>query len=381
MEVVQVCPIFFPYIGGSATHVMEISRRLVSLGVNVTVYTTDPSGRLPKREVLNNLEVFRFRALAPRGAYYLPFGLYKALKKLKDVSLIHAHDYQAFPALISALAKNQNRRPLIFTPHFHPIAGSWFRSMLKTIYHRSFGCLMFERADAVITVSIYEKVFLEKVFKIKGKVSYIPNGIDIETFRRLGRPYRTYDKIVVYVGRLEKYKRIDLLIRAFRRVIKRVPHAQMLVIGDGSCRNKLLRLVGRLELKNHVRFLGFVPRMKLLELYAKATVFVMPSRYEAFSLSLVEAMASGLPVIATRVGGMTEIIESAQCGFLIDDPPTEYALAIPILSILENAYTSKMMGLQGRNYVLSHFSWDRTTRDLLRIYESCEAGELSSHQY
>jgi glycosyltransferase involved in cell wall biosynthesis len=374
MEIVQVCPIFFPYIGGTATHVMEISRRLVSLGINVTVYTTDPSGRLPKREVSNGLEVFRYRALAPGGAYYLPFGLYKALKELKNVSLIHAHDYQAFPAVISALAKSQNRRPFVFTPHFHPIAGSWFRSFLKPIYNRSFGRLVFGEADAAIAVSIYEKAFLEKVFKTKGKVSYIPNGFETETFRQLDRPSRTCDKIVIYVGRLEKHKRVDLLIRAFRRVVKRVPDAQMLVIGDGAYRNGLLRLVGRLKLENHVRFLGFVPRMKLLELYAKASLFVMPSRYEAFSISLVEAMASGLPVIATRVGGMTELIESAKCGFLIDDPPNECALAVPILSILEDAYTSRMMGLQGRNYAFSHFSWDRTARDLLRIYESCKAG-------
>jgi len=360
------------YCGGVGQIVERSRNALVALGYEVYVLISSEFTRKhPVKLLLPDDSLKNYRSL---GAFLKDYGWHKFATII--------HHFVNWTGELKRLKTGKGRRPRIIY-HFHSILRREKDSGLRTLNHFLLRQeKMIALADRIVCPSLYEydnfcryfPSFIDKVSVIENTIeTYSPDKRRIEEIKeKLG--IRQRDVVSLCVGRLEKYKRVDLLIRAFRRVVKRVPGAQMLVIGDGAYRNELLRLVGRLKLENHVRFLGFVPRMKLLELYAKASLFVLPSRYEAFSISLVEAMASGLPVIATRVGGMTELIESAKCGFLIDDPPNECALAVPILSILENAYTSRMMGLRGRNYAFSHFSWDRTTRDLLRIYESCKAG-------
>jgi glycosyltransferase involved in cell wall biosynthesis len=114
LKIAQVCPRYHPDIGGVETHVREISDRLVKNGHEVEVITTDPTGKLRKSELINGVEVTRFRSLAPGDAYYLSPQIYPYLKK-NAFDIIHAHSYHALPALFAALANPGSK--LIFTPH------------------------------------------------------------------------------------------------------------------------------------------------------------------------------------------------------------------------------------------------------------------------
>src|SRR4030067_693284 len=118
MEVMQVCPLFFPYLGGIETHVREISKRLVKLGVDIKVYTTDPSGKLPKKENIDDVEIHRFRSYAPNSLYYFSPDLYFELRKLKQAKVIHVQSFPDFPSLAVDLVKNKNRKSMVLTPHY-----------------------------------------------------------------------------------------------------------------------------------------------------------------------------------------------------------------------------------------------------------------------
>ncbi len=116
MRIAQVCPRYSPYIGGVETHVEEISKRLVRMGHEVTVISTDPSGKLPKEEVIDGVKVLRFPAFAPGDAYYMSPSLRSYVKKAGEFDIVHAHGYHAFPAYFASFTKAPK---FIFTPHYH----------------------------------------------------------------------------------------------------------------------------------------------------------------------------------------------------------------------------------------------------------------------
>ncbi|WP_269851231.1 glycosyltransferase family 4 protein [Methanosarcina horonobensis] len=153
MKIAQICPRYFPDIGGVETHVKEISERLVKAGHDVEVITTDPTGKLNRRETINGVKVIRFRSFAPGNAYYFAPQIYFYLK-MHSFDVIHAHSYHALPALFAALGKSERR--LVFTPHYHRSGHTAFRNLLHKPY-RLFGKVIFSRADSVICVSEYEK--------------------------------------------------------------------------------------------------------------------------------------------------------------------------------------------------------------------------------
>lgn len=207
MKIAQVCPRFYPHIGGVETHVYEIASRIAKK-FDVEVLTTDPGGKLPKVEEIDGLTVRRFKSLAPSEAYYFSPELYDYLKKnSSDYDVVHAHNYHAFPALFAALTKGKNK--LIFTPHYHGSGHSFFRNVLHKPY-KIFGRKIFKRADAIVCVSNYEKNLVLKNFKVAEDRTYvIPNGINLDEFKdieKIKRNKESWKKTILYVGRVEKYK-------------------------------------------------------------------------------------------------------------------------------------------------------------------------------
>lgn len=372
MEVVQVCPLFFPYFGGIETHVREISKHLTNLGVHIKIYTTDPSGKLPKKESIDGIEVLRFRSFT-NDLYFFAPKLYSALKKLKEEDMIHVHSPD-FPSLAAALAKDKNRKPIVFTPHTlgsaDMVGTSMWRTLAKKCYTILLGKYIFDKFDAVVTVSKYEKKILIQKFGLKeGKITYIPNGVDVEKVKGVARKKRGV-KTILYVGRLEKYKGIHFLIKAFPKIKKSAPHSRLIIIGSGSYKKNLIYLVDNLGIKDSVIFLENVSEEELREVYTSSSVFISLPQYELFGIALAEAMAYGLPVIATKVGGIPEFIQPNRTGFLLDFPPDENILVKIATFLLENTDYSTEIGIRARQAILSRFSWDRTAHNLFNLYRN-----------
>jgi len=374
MNVAEVCPLFLPYIGGVETHVYEISRRLSKLGVGIKVYTTDPTGTLPKKDTIDGIEVLRFRSFDPWRLYYYSLDLYHELEKLRDVDVVHVHGFPEFPSLAAVLAKDENRKPLILTPHYggavNMLGTSVWRTLVKRSYNLLLSKLIFGKSDIIVAVSIYEKEMLKQNFEAdERKIRHIPNGVDVKELEGKVKKKSNDTKTILYVGRLEKYKGVSFLIKAFQRLKANLTNSQLVIVGRGPCKEELVSLSRKLEVQDSVTFLENLPKEELTNLYLTSDVFILVSQYESLPIAVLDALAYGLPIIATNVGGLPEIIQTGKTGFLLDFPPDEDELIRITTSLLQDEEYAKEIGARAREEILSKFSWDSVVRNLLDLYE------------
>jgi len=354
MKIAQVCPRYYPYLGGVETHVKEVSEGLVKEGFEMEILTTDPSKRLPKEEAINSVRVKRFKSWAPNEAYYFSKELKKYLMKNSDnYKIVHAHSYHAFPALYAAQAKGRNK--LVFTPHYHGSGHTSFRSSLHILY-KFFGKKIFEKADKIVCVSNSEKSLVMKSFKVyEEKVVVIPNGVNLEEFRGLKKRSKS-GRTILHVGWLEKYKGVQYLIKALPRLNNDII---LEVVGKGPCKESLVKLSRKMGVGNRVKFYQDLPRRELLQKYVDADLFVLLSKHEAYGISVAEALASGTPCIVANTSALREWIDNDNC-FGVN-----YPISLNELGNLLNNVIGK--GVKGRR--LS--DWNEITEKLVNLYECC----------
>jgi sugar transferase (PEP-CTERM/EpsH1 system associated) len=194
------------------------------------------------------------------------------------------------------------------------------------------------------------------------------NGIDLERFPCQGpRPGGP----ALVVARLSPEKDIQTLLHAMRQVVDVLPWLRLVIAGDGPCREDLVRLTAELRLAAQVRFLGEVRDVPAL--LGRASLFVLPSQTEGISLTILEAMASGLPVVATKVGGNPEVVDDGRTGVLV--PPCDsVALARGILRVAGNPDEAQLLGRSGRRRVETHFD----IRAMVARYEAIYEGVRDS---
>ncbi|AYK14393.1 MAG: glycosyltransferase family 4 protein [Methanosarcina flavescens] len=320
MKIAQICPRYSPDIGGVETHVKEISERLVRAGHDVEVITTDPTGRLSKRETINGVKVIRFRSFAPGNAYYFAPQIYYYLKK-HNYDVIHAHSYHAFPAFFSSLGKHGGK--FILTPHYHRRGHTAFRNLLHKPY-KLLGKLIFFRADSVICVSEYEKKLVESDFKVATKTVKIPNGINLKEFENLRRPAKGMkrkagrEKLLLYVGRLEEYKGVQYIIQS----LPELHNFQLRIVGKGPYETELRNMAKSLGVEGRIEWLKDLSRKELLKCYADADIFLMLSSYEAYGITVAEALAADIPCIVAKESALEEFVDGENC-IGIENPVTK----------------------------------------------------------
>jgi glycosyltransferase involved in cell wall biosynthesis len=199
------------------------------------------------------------------------------------------------------------------------------------------------------------------------RVRTLHNGIDINRFPFHG-PNRHGPAVIV--ARLSAEKDIATLLRATALVVAQAPVFRLQIAGDGLCRDELLQLVSQLDLGKHVEFLGEV--QDVAALLRQASFFVLSSRTEGISLTLLEAMSSGLPVVATRVGGNAEVVGDGETGMLTPAGDAE-ALARAMLDRIVDFEGNQRMGLAGRRRVERHFEVRRMVAGYEALYAAPSA--------
>ncbi len=340
----MVCHRYHPDIGGVEIHVREISERLAKRGFDVEVICTDPTGKYPQQDFLNGVKITRFRSLAPKNAFYIAPQLYFYLKK-NYYDIIHAHNYHAFPALFASLA---SKGRLIFTPHYHGGSHSQIRNKLLKPY-RWIGGSIFERAEKIICVSKYEMKLIQKDFNVpRSKLIHMPNGLNLEEFKAR-KELKKESKIVLYAGRLESYKGIQYLIE----VLPLLDGYRLKVIGKGSYDKKLHELAQKLNVSDRIDWLKDIEREELLSHFKSADVFVNLSTFEAYGITVAEALACGTPCIVATGGALEEFVGDGCVG--LSYPVDVKALARTIES--------------GKRIVPRKMpDWDDITSELIRLY-------------
>jgi glycosyltransferase involved in cell wall biosynthesis len=352
LSVAQVCPRYYPYIGGVETHVKEISERLSKRGVHIEVLTTDPKGDQSKSEEINGVTIRRFKSWAPSESYYFSEELRDYLKRnSKKYDIIHAHSYHAFPSLYASWSIGKAR--FIFTPHYHGEGHTPLRNLLHEPY-RPIGGAIFRKADKVISVSEYEKKLILKDFKVdESIIEVIPNGINKEEFKGLSRREKNY-RAILCVTRLEEYKGVQHLIRVLPELEEDI---KLEIVGRGSYQRRLFSIVNELGIENRVEIVSGLDRSELLQRYVDADLFALLSRNEAYGITVAEALAAGTPCIVTKASALTDWVDDKNC-FGVNLPIQLQELRLVIGKVIGNR-------VSGVNLL----DWDDVSERLIKLYK------------
>jgi glycosyltransferase involved in cell wall biosynthesis len=199
-------------------------------------------------------------------------------------------------------------------------------------------------------------------------VTVVPYGVDLERFQPSARNgARPGDLVVGAVARLSPEKGLDLLLRAVARLIENGTPMRVLLAGAGPSRASLAQLAERLGIRERVEFRGEVPHEQVPAVLAELDIFAMPSRAEGFGVAALEAQATELPVVASRVHGLPDVVDDGRTGLLV--PPGDVGeLAGAIGRLADDAALRSSMGQAGRAFVSERYRWEESTAQMERLY-------------
>jgi len=222
-----------------------------------------------------------------------------------------------------------------------------------------------ENSDILVTASSEMAKAIKEEYKISNEILVVHRGVSLDRFKM--QPWDKVEKnTIIFVGRLEKTKGVQYIIKAVSIVKKEIDEVKLYIIGDGYYKKKLQRLTEKIGLDRNIIFIGKLPQEQVVKYYGKANLFIMHSLFESFGVVALEAMASGRPVIATKTGGTVDIV-TEETGKLVSYGDVE-KLAEAIIYILSNERLAKNMGAEGRKRA-EIFTWENTAERYLEIYQ------------
>jgi glycosyltransferase involved in cell wall biosynthesis len=357
MRILQVLPFSYSQPGGVAVHVRNISERLAKRH-DVTVFAANDKGRQPTCETINGVKIRRFRCYAPSDAYMFSIDMPLEMRR-SEFDVVHGHGYHDFPLHFSPLVRN---KLFIATPHFHGVGHSPFRNALITLT-KPIGKVTLRKANAIVAVSDFEKSLICQIFGLdRNKVNVIPNGVDFNEFEGLMR--RNHDgRSVLYVGYLAHFKGAQYLVE----VLPRLPEDVVLqVVGEGPMKPVMQKRASQLGVSDRVNFHSNVPRRELLQMYADADVFALPSRYEAYSIVVAEALAAKTRCVITRTSALTEWEDGITC-FGVDFPINLNKLAERIMFAMERSHCNEDFKKWYGHKILD---WNLVAERVEKLYKS-----------
>ncbi len=373
MRVLQLTQRFSPALGGVENHVQNLATRLSAAGDEVSVLTTDLLRDAPFERLTGDAPSFPYHVhrFPARRLAHLPHGLGIVSPSLavaalsEPADLIHAHAYGYFPTFAGSLRRVLRQTPLVVTPHSDP--GQ--HTFAKRAFDYIVPAMTLQPAQRIIAVSRGEAQHWTACGVPRDKIEVVPNGVDLREFPcRPDGSRSSEDTTILFVGRCYPLQKgLETLVRAVALLPARLRIRVRIVGDDWGGHDTIGRLASALAISDRITVTGPVAREVLVQEYARADIFVLPSLFEPFGIVLLEAMASGLPVVASRVGGVVEVVEEEKTGLLVEaGNPGQLAGAIARLVLDE--HSSKKFGRAGRARA-ELFSWDAIIPKIKKVYE------------
>ena len=286
--------------------------------------------------------------------------------KENNIDILHSHNYKS--DIIGFLATRFSKTQWVVTNHV------WHGTDAKMRFYEGIDNTVLKFAKIVCAVSQEIKDdLIHKGFK-KNNLYVVHNGISISQFNKnsKGQELRKSwnlsdnDTLINMTGRLAPEKGHEILFKALKEVTGQYPHVKCLVVGDGPLKKELEVIVNRLELTNHIIFTGI--RKDTAAIYSACDIMVNSSLIEGLPMTILEAMASRLALIATRVGAVPQVIKNEKNGILLE-PGNEKALAQAIIDLMNNPVKRHHLAEEAYKDVCEHFSDQRMANDYKKIYE------------
>lgn len=363
----------YPPIGGGAGNASaHIAAQFERMGHPVTVVTSR-FGSLPHQEGQGGVTIYRVPGLRRRQDRSNPleqvsFILSASLWAMRTIPRLQPQATLAFFGVPSGAAawliKKLYRVPYIVSLRGGDVPG--FRPYDFRIYHKLVGPFLrviWRNAAAVVANSRGLRQ-LAQAFDSRFEIPIIPNGIDLDSYKTTGRNW-TFPRLLS-AGRIVHQKGLDLAMRALGG-LKELDW-EWRIAGDGPQLPMLQTLANELGIRDRVSFLGWQSREELLKCYQEANIFLFPSRHEGMPNALLEAMASGLPAIASCIAGNEELVLNDETGYLVPSENIE-RLQAALKKILSDSAAREQMGTASRQRVEANYSWESTAQQYALLLE------------
>lgn len=407
MKIVISTDVYYPMINGVAVFSKNLATGLKKRGHQVMVLTPSISGKFSVEKDPNcNFTVVRLKStrmylypdqiekipndkkilgikipqLLYKNGLHVSYNPYSDIRRvLEDFKpdIIHNQTCGPLALAIFRYAKKRNI-PIVMTDHTYPDnltqqvkLPKFAKKPINAAMNAYF--MSFLRRSEYATLPTKQAItdlLPKNHHSFKVPVEALSNGIDLSHFTKGPASEEIYKKyaipknvpIILYVGRIDPEKSLDILVNSFKKLIKEAPKAHLVMVGDGTAREKLEKMIKRKKLDSQTHFIGRVIGDDLSQIYRTGTVFVITSKTETQSIVLMEAMASGLPAIAVNAGAVTELVKDGENGFIFE-PNDTAGIASGINTIISNKELRekmsknalKMIAKHDINYTLSRF--------------------------
>lgn len=380
--------------GGMNVYVLQLARELARQGTNVDVFTRYHDPNDPKVVQLEEgARVIHLKAgpidAAKEDLFdFIPefLGELYAFQRSEDTTYDLVHSHYWLSGRVGMTLSQKWDVPHVTT--FHTLAKTKLRARVgerEPMRRVNVESLVMQNVDAIVVSTEEEKQDVVHLYDaVPRKVSVVPAGVDLDLFEPIEKPIAREalgireKRVILYVGRIERLKGIEILLRS-AALVEDIADTRVLIVGghpeNDTEQDRLRALTAELGLQDVVTFTGAVEQAELPNYYNAADAFVLPSHSESFGLAALEAMACGTPVVASRVGGLKTFIDSGETGYLVPwRCPEPFAQRLEML--LANPELKNAMGTAARAKALK-MGWGHTADRMLECYSglSCDSWE------
>ncbi len=359
-------------VGGREKHTYHLAQYLSENGIDVDVLTSSDSIRsYQEKEAGFDIHYLRSIKIPVSGTYMRMMPGLHNNRAIRNSNVVHAHEIFHLSSYLSAISAKRNKRAFVLTEHGYPEQVGAINALMG-VYRRVFASQIVKSCDRIIAVS--DALGREIVQRFNAdNVTTIHNAVSVRDCKTKNREFLErfglQDKRVIFSsGRLIREKGFQFLIEAMKVVCARFSDAVCVITGpDNYYKAHLSRLVLSNGLKDKVVFTGVISEELLKSAIYSCDMVAIPSLYEPFSTSMLEAMAFGKPIVATRVGGMPEALTHGRNSLLVE-PTNSDSLALAIVELFLNRALAKRLGKNAKRDVRK-FDWKVVVKDIIKLYE------------
>ena len=379
MNIIQVVPRFPPAIGGMEEHVYQISLELLKRGHKVSIVTSneiDGKTCTCKEEVIHGMQVYRYPLFMPKmfREFWLIPDVLKAFQRF-EADVVHAHGYRCLSSCTAIYLAHFKHTPTVFTPHGIYPKRSFANMVIKSLFDQTLGRLVLSLSDRIVALTEHNCRLVLQLGASAEKIIFVPNGVNLDEYANLQRSKKALDAlctdgpVLLYAGRIDWNKQLEKVIFSMPLILKEFPYAKFVIVGPdyANYASSLLSLAGKLKVENSLVITGKVSKERLLEFYSIADIFLLPSSYEGFGLSMLEAMSSKIPVIVSSSGGPGDILNHGVNAILLKNvTPNEIFNAV--YAILTDHSLREAIIKNAFELVKRRYTWKTVVKKLEMVY-------------
>ena len=386
MNILHVVPSFVPCYshGGVVNASYQIAKKQVENGHNVCVYTTDSCTKRLKFEDNYNVDVdginvFYFKNISNtfknKVTIDTPLNLGSYLKKtINNFDIIHIHEHRHTLAILTHKYAQKNKIPYVLQAH-GSVLPFFQKEKLKEIFDKIWGFNILHDACKVFSLTEVEKEQYLKMGVKKENIEIVPLGVNLNEYENLvkkGEFKKKYninsdDKLILFIGRIHEIKGLDLLVKSFNNL--RNSDVKLAIVGeDYGFKENVEKLIQEFNIKDKIIFTGVLTGSDKIEALVDCDVFVMPSRYESFTTSGLEAMACFKPLVLTKNNHISSWVNN-NVGLCCEFDVNELSNSLDTMLNDENKCLA--YGKKARQLIEEEYNWDKIEKQISKIYKKC----------